>query len=132
MARLKEVRKQLAETLQSYGIKTTTLFNTKNIKPPVNFITPTDNYISFAPQTRMNAWNIQLSIVVVSGGSGEASIDEVDDLIEKTIMAIADPQGAEWTVDACSGPQKIKFEGQSNEYYAGVVIVSTLTPLDNI
>lgn len=132
MPKLKEVRKDLALTLTNYGIKTVSLFGTKDIRPPVNIITPTDNYISYKNDARMNMWNVQLSVVVVSGGLSEANADEVDDLIEKTIMAVADPNAALWSVDAVSGPQKIKFEGQSKEYYCGVVILSTETILDNI
>ena len=132
MPKLKDVRKDLALTLTNHGIKTVSLFGTKDIRPPVNIITPTDDYIRYKTNAKMNMWNVQLSVVVVSGGLSEANADEVDDLIEATIMAVADPNAAFWTIDAVSGPQKIKFEGQSKEYYCGVVILSTETTLDNI
>ena len=111
--------------MQGAGIKAVH-YNDENLKPPVAVVVPSEDYVDInATSMRMNTWNIKMSILIISGGTTNNNLDELDDLLEKTIMVLSDPNDGFCTLRRVLGPVPTKIK--SNSYYSALVEVEYQT-----
>lgn len=126
MGNLRKVRQDFVETLEEAGIKSVH-YNTENIKPPCAIIIPSENYVDLQANTlTMNQWNVSISVMLIAGGTGNNHLDELDDLIEKTVLVLSDPEKGACDIKKVVGPALAKLKN-GNNYYTGLIEVEYQT-----
>lgn len=120
MGSLSNGRNDIKETLEEVGIKAVA-YDTENILPPCAIVVPDGNYINLPTiSQRMNQWNVGISILLIaSRGTDKRNADELDDLIEKTVLCLNDKKGID--IDAVSAPQLLQLK--KNDYFGSIVSV---------
>lgn len=120
MGNLKTARKDILETLEQAGIKAIA-YDADTIIPPVAIVVPDDQYIlPPARNQRMKQWNIGISILLIaSKGTANRNADELDDLIEKTVLVLANYDSID--IAGVTGPGKVRVKG--SDYLGSIVSV---------
>ena len=77
----------------------------------------------------MNQWNVGISILLIaSRGTDKRNADELDDLIEKTVLQLNDKEGID--IDSVSSPGLLQLK--KNDYFGSIVSVHHQIKLEGI
>lgn len=128
MGSLSQARQDIKESLEEIGIKAVAYDLTENLIPPVALVVPDENYINLpAVSQRMNQWNVGISILLIaSRGTDKRNADELDDLIENTILMLNDKKGID--IESVSSPGQLQLK--KNDYFGSIVSVHYQIKLD--